>query len=476
MASVVRKKTRTGVRYDIQLSPGENESRPKISLGQITKSQANTAKVNIEKLIKCKNTGAIMLPAVQEWLDGITDGLRKRLKALGIIGATNGGQNYTVSEWVKRYIAGRPDVKETTVRKWRDCESKLTAFFRGQFIGDVTVYQAKNFRVYLQSVSGLSENTIRRHIGITRQFFNSAIDAKIITENPFRGKDQPVTVRANPTRFYYVKPEIAVQVLEACPDAQWRLIFGLARWGGLRCPSEVLRLTWQDVDFENNSFTVHASKTEHHADSGIRKVPMFPELRPLFQDAFDKAQEGDTCCITRYRDGANLSVQMRRIVKRAGFEVWPKIFQNCRSTRETELFKMTNGNVKAVCSWIGNSPAVAMQHYAQITEADIQEAAKMTLLNDAENMVEKRVQDRVQTTAAPSRTESHETKSKPVVSPCNCESKQELATPCEKVQNQPDWAIQDSNKKTQSKSDKELNESTNSERVQNRVHNSEISE
>ena len=68
---------------------------------------------------------------------------------------------------------------------------------------------------------------------------------------------------------------------------------------------------------------------------------------------------------------------MSKIISRAGYKVWPKLFQNLRSTRETELFKMTNGNVKAVCSWIGNSPEIAMQHYAQVTEADIQEAAKI---------------------------------------------------------------------------------------------------
>ena len=159
----------------------------------------------------------------------------------------------------------------------------------------------------------------------------------------------------------------------------------LARWGGLRCPSEVLRLTWQDVDFEHDRFVVHASKTASHADGGVRTVPMFPELRPLFQDAFDNAREGDVSCITRYRDQeANLRTQLTKIIRRSGVEPWPKLFQNLRSTRETELFKMTGGNVKAVCTWIGNSPAVAMEHYAQLTEADMKEAARMSLLNDAE--------------------------------------------------------------------------------------------
>ena len=46
---------------------------------------------------------------------------------------------------------------------------------------------------------------------------------------------------------------------------------------------------------------------------------------------------------------------------------------------------MTGGNVKAVYSWIGNTPAVAMTHYAQVTDADMKEAAKQSVLNGAES-------------------------------------------------------------------------------------------
>ena len=70
---------------------------------------------------------------------------------------------------------------------------------------------------------------------------------------------------------------------------------------------------------------------------------------------------------------------------RACLEPWAKTFQNLRSTRETELFKLTSGNIKAVCTWIGNSPEVALKHYAQITEADSREAAKLTVMNSGKN-------------------------------------------------------------------------------------------
>jgi hypothetical protein len=170
---------------------------------------------------------------------------------------------------------------------------------------------------------------------------------------------------------------------------------------------------------------------------------MFPELKPLFQDAFDEARDGAIYCVDGYNgEWSNLGTHMARIIKdRAGLTVWPKIFQNCRSTRETELFKMTGGNVKAVCSWIGNSPAVAMTHYAQVTEADMKEAATMSVLNDAEE----RVQNRVQTNADNEFHAVSDEKESIDVTPDDDNGLHQLAGSCADSQNPTHWAIQDLN-------------------------------
>ncbi len=58
--------------------------------------------------------------------------------------------------------------------------------------------------------------------------------------------------------------------------------------------------------------------------------------------------------ITRYRESSvNLRTQMLKISKRAGLKPWPKLFQNLRSTRETELAEIFPLHV--VCAWIGNT-------------------------------------------------------------------------------------------------------------------------
>ena len=137
-------------------------------------------------------------------------------------------------------------------------------------------------------------------------------------------------------------------------DAQWCLIFALARYGGLRCPSEVLLVRWSDIDWEHERIVVRSPKTEHHPGRESRTIPIFPRLRPYLEDAQELAAKGDEYVISRYRgSNANLRTQLTRIIKRAGLTPWPKLFQNLRSTLQTELTEQFPEYV--VCEWIGNS-------------------------------------------------------------------------------------------------------------------------
>ncbi len=135
----------------------------------------------------------------------------------------------------------------------------------------------------------------------------------------------------------------------------------------MRTPSESLALKWGDIDWANNRVRVPSPKTEHIPGKESRIIPMFPELRPYLEKAFEQAEPGTEYVITRYRGGdVNLRTQLERIIKRAGLQPWGKIWQNLRSTRETELMESYPAHV--VCQWIGNSEAVAKRHYLQVTD------------------------------------------------------------------------------------------------------------
>jgi integrase len=97
------------------------------------------------------------------------------------------------------------------------------------------------------------------------------------------------------------------------------VIFALARYGGLRIPSELLSLKWEDINWEHNRFTVRSSKTEHHDAGGVRVVPIFPEVRPYLDACYFAAAEGAEHVIVRYRhSNVNLRTQLERIIGRAG--------------------------------------------------------------------------------------------------------------------------------------------------------------
>jgi len=90
---------------------------------------------------------------------------------------------------------------------------------------------------------------------------------------------------------------------------------------------------------------------------------------------------------------ANLRTTLEKIIARAGLEPWPRLFQNLRASRETELAQTYP--VQVVTRWLGNTPAVAMQHYLMTTE-DYFEAAVRGTAEAAVNPVGEVVQKAVQ--------------------------------------------------------------------------------
>jgi hypothetical protein len=109
-------------------------------------------------------------------------------------------------------------------------------------------------------------------------------------------------------------------------------------------------------------------------------IPLFPELLPYLEAVRDEVGPGigvplSDPIITRYRDvNANLRTQLLRIIANAGIQPWPKLFQNLRASRATELAAEYPGYVAA--AWLGHSTEVAQRHYWQVTDADFERATE----------------------------------------------------------------------------------------------------
>jgi len=336
----------------------------------------------LERLLAAKLTNSAIDRDAATWLANLSSIMYDRLVAVGLAEPRESAVIPTLGDWFSDYIARRTNWKPNTRRNALQAAKAAEKFFgKRTRLDRITVSDAEDFFRSLQAT--LSENTARRRCKRVRQFFNAAVKKRLITENPFDTKAIPTTSVANGEREYFLTCEDAQKVVDACPDAEWRLIFALCRFGGLRCPSEVLRLKWEDVHWGTDWITVHSSKLEHHDNKGIRQVPIFGELRPYLDEAFALAEPGAEYCITRYRSSnCNLRTQLHRIIKRAGLTPWPKTFQNLRATRQTELTEEYPEHV--VAKWLGNSPTIARKHYLQSTPEHHRRAVQKAAHNPAQ--------------------------------------------------------------------------------------------
>lgn len=205
----------------------------------------------------------------------------------------------------------------------------------------------------------------------------------MIDKNPFHHRDIPTVPGAgDKSREFFVSRELAKQVIDVLPDAQWRLMFALARYGSLRCPSEVLLLRWGDIDWECGRMLVTSPKTEHHEGGKSRMIPIFPKLRPFLDECSGLAAGRVEFVITHYRKtDSNYGVLLGKLVRRAGIEMWAKPWQNLRSTCETELAERFP--IHVVRAWLGNSQPVAVKHYLQLTDDHFDAASRNIVTSSA---------------------------------------------------------------------------------------------
>ena len=353
----------------IQFADG-NGTRKSIRLGKVPLSTAKAVRVKVEHLVAASITGHALDDETARWVAGLDSTLADRLAAVGLIPKRAAA---TLASFIDGYIASRGDVKPSTATVYGHTRRCLVEHFgESKPLRDITPGDADDWRRWLVTDQKLADNIVRRRCGIAKQLFRVALRKFLIRSNPFA--ELVSATHGNPKRLYFVTREDTAKVLEACPNAEWRLLFALSRYGGLRCPSEHLRLRWSDIDWERGRFTVHSPKTEHHVGGDSRVVPIFPELLPYLRESFELATDGAEYAITCYRNtSTNLRTQLTRIIKRAGLTPWPKLWQNLRSTRQTELEECYPSHV--VCSWIGNSESVAAEHYLQVTDDHFERAA-----------------------------------------------------------------------------------------------------
>jgi integrase len=318
-----------------------------------------------------------------DWLMTIDDKLRKRLAATGLIAAP---QRSRLGDFLDKFILNRADVKPATLEIWKQPARNLKEFFNSEKpLRAITPGDAEQFKQWLSVRTGpsgekLAPATQAKRLAFARTFFHTARKHKLIEENPFA--DVKIPSADVSKRQAYVTRENAIKMIEKATPT-WRTIIALCRFGGLRCPSEVLSLRLDAIDWDRNRIKVASPKTDRYDGKGSREIPLFVELKPYLLEAAELAEEGQEYVVGGdYREKAdspkgwrsvNLRKPLMALIARAGIKTWPRLFHNLRASCETDL--MEEYPIQVVAKWMGHDPKVTLKHYAQTTDEHFERAA-----------------------------------------------------------------------------------------------------
>ena len=251
-------------------------SRRTLRLGKATVKQADTVRTHAEHIVTAKLTRTPVPQETALWLADLDDVMMDKLAAVGLVPPR---ASKALGAFLDAYIAERVDVKPATAIVYGHTRRCLIGHFGAdKAMRDITLGDADAWRLSLIA-QDLADNTVRRRCGIAKQFFHAAVRRKLIPTNPF--SDLKAAVQANKAREFFITRDMATKVLDACPNAEWRLLFALSRYGGLRCPSEHLALMWEDVDWERGRITVHSPKNGASSGRGIADHADLPGIAAI---------------------------------------------------------------------------------------------------------------------------------------------------------------------------------------------------
>ena len=351
--------------------------RMTIRLGKVPKKAAESVARYVEDLIAAKISGQSILRDTAAWVAALEGPLYDKLAAAKLTEPRN---ILTVGEFFGQWIENKQasGYKPASILAWRQSVLCVTKRIGDKALGSLTHIDGESFRADMRS-QGLRPATIHKRLGHARQIIEDAVRQGHLVSNPWK---HVRSCLGDPSdRRAYVTVADVERAIEYCPNVWWRLLVALARFGGLRIPSEAFSLKWSDVDWERNRMSVPSPKTER-LEKTHRVIPLFTLIRPHLEAAFDQATEGSIFVFPEeYRvratgpggwAGANMRTTFAKIVRKAGIEPWPRIWHSLRSSCESDLAQ--SFSLSTVTKWFGNTPSVALRHYVDPTDESFNKA------------------------------------------------------------------------------------------------------
>ncbi len=356
-----------------------NGRRKPIRLGKLTKKAADAVRLRVENLAAAVSSGLAIDPETAAWISTIGDDLAAKLAKARLMPGRM--KAVTTGDFLKQWLAAKEAAgyEASSLIAYGQSAGELSALYPTRPLPSLTHTDGEGMREAMKA-RGLKSSTVHKRLSQVRGMLEDAVRLGHITTNPFKH------VRSRPgdpsERRAYIPVADTLRVIDHCPNVWWKLMVALARFDGLRTPSETFSLNWGCVDWEQERLTVISPKGAV-AGKGHRIIPLFTLIRPHMEAAFDHAEEGSEFVFPdRYRKrargkrrwaGANFRTTLQKVIVKAGVNPWPRLWHNLRASCESDLAAAFP--LATVTKWLGNTPSIALRHYIDPTDASFAQAA-----------------------------------------------------------------------------------------------------
>ncbi len=358
MAYIQERTGKRGTSYDLRFVY-RGKARKVTLDASYTRSDAEEALRAVEGVLRSEKLEEPLDRKTRTFFETAPRDLVRRFSSSGFEVAK---KNATILEVWRLYASSAfGTVKDSTALSRLTIFNRFKSFFDLDLrFSDLSLESVREFRDALDRL--YAPATVSKTITELRSFANWATERGYSDGNPFK------SVRAgsmiNRSRDFQVPAEWTERILNACPSQSWRTLYCLWRHAGLR-QQEPLELTTDAVDLKERRLRVFSPKTERFGEShAFRVVPIVPKLyAELEKQLRDVPANSDRLIWTNRRKGYD--VGFVQILKKAGLEKYPKLFQNLRSSCENDWIR-DGIPPHVVASWIGHSVKTQEAHYLRV--------------------------------------------------------------------------------------------------------------
>jgi len=305
----------------------------------------------VTDILACRNRGDSLPQEIFRQIEKLPERVRKSFERLGLIGSVTG---WTLESFLQAFYVTKSHLKPKTQEAYKMFGDLLLVFFgTGRKISSIEKLDCERFVKFCLTKYAVC--TVSRGLRSCRTIFRFAVDAGWLQKNPFERVSGGSEV--NVSRQFYVDREVIDQVMTSCRDDYERLLLALARFGGLRIPSEIRQLRYCD-------FTEDVIRIHRDTKTGAREVPLFGEIREIVDrirvGLGDDFSPGDFVFV----NFGDFRWRILRAIRVSGVQRWEKLFVNLRSSCITDMAERGYSE-KTLDAMFGNSAAVRSRHYVQ---------------------------------------------------------------------------------------------------------------